>query len=124
MAVYVEKPRVAGEDRKEGTWARDLGRREAEANEVSTRRDMAKESLVKQTTQLYKQNPENNLCPTKPNVHNPLKTVLNTTRKYTFDLSSPEFAEFIYTQMTSRQNHLSHFFLWFVIELFLIPCIV
>ena len=85
MYPDVETPRVEGESRTEGTWTRDLGRREAEAtsarpdeqkrigsspgrsDRVSSRRDMAKYSLkrkgCKQTTQLYKQNPENNFEP-------------------------------------------------------------
>ena len=56
-AVYpdVERPRIEGESRTEGTWARNLGTEwgrskqdlhGTEATRVSTRRDVAKDSLV------------------------------------------------------------------------------
>ena len=87
MCIRMERGRGESEKaRQKGlehvTWAR----REAEASRVSTRRDVAKDSVVAEGVS----RPPNSinttqktiLSPTKPNVHSPLKTVLNTTRKY------------------------------------------
>ena len=84
----VKRPRVEGQSRTEGTWSRDLGMtKRAEATRVSTRRGVAKDSLV---TEGVSRPPNSTnrtlktiLSPTKPNLHSPLKTVLNTTKKYT-----------------------------------------
>ena len=85
MYPDVERLRIEGEDSMEGlehiTWAL----REAEATRVSTRRDVTKESLVNEGVSKppnsTKRIQKINLSPTKPNVHSPLKAVLNTTRE-------------------------------------------
>ena len=91
MAVYldVERPRVEGEGRADWTWARDSGTaRRAEAIRVSTRRDEAEDSQLTEKGFSWPYNSTNSiqktiLSPTEPNVHSPLKTVLNTPRIYT-----------------------------------------
>ena len=70
MAVYpdVKWSRVGGEGTMKETWGRVLSTaRRAEATRVSTRRDVAKDSVERkgcqQTTQLYKQNSLDNFEP-------------------------------------------------------------
>ena len=90
MAVYpdAERLKVEGEGKMEALGQVTSARPdEAEVNRVSTRRVVKKDNLV---TKGVNRPPNSTnrtqktiLSPTKPNVHSPLKTVLNTTRKYT-----------------------------------------
>ena len=85
MAVYldVERPTVEGESRTEETWAWWDG---AETTRVSTKQNLAKDSLVtkgvSRPPNFTNSTQNTTLSATKPNVHSPLKTFLNTTTKY------------------------------------------